>query len=203
MIFQVGFNMPSVDFSAILGTLAIGLTVGIGVIAIIVFIYLLNYFFSYNISVTLLEQSSNGLNKLDDRGRVDKKKGEWKSLKYGKKFDFFIPMSDYYVQSGRKKTLFGYVVNDSVSWLKVSPNPGFIPASANLKSLTIQRLRRNWEATQNKIGFWEKYGGHVMLGIIAVVLLVSIILIMNKVEMAIKMGQNIGSAAVAAKTQTI
>lgn len=192
---MAGFGLPSVNFSQVMSVLGVGVGIGITILAVVVAAVLMRYFMSFNIAVEMIENTATGNRLLKTKGRMNHKKGVFETLKY-KTYSYMYPLSEYFVTAGKGLKLFGYAINRSVVWLTIHPNPGFVPADMNMQTYLAQRLRRNWEATQNKVSFWDKYGHQVLWGFTMVIFLIAIIIIVQMIN-------NIGGAAVAARVQSI
>lgn len=191
----VGIGIPAINYSGILNVATMGIGSGLAIIAFLAVIMVIRYFMSFNIPFELIEQTGTGNRLKKGKGRLNHKKEEFQALGM-KDYVFMWPLSDHFISAGKGLKLFGYAISNNVSWLKVSPNPGFVPADINFQTYLAQRLRRNWEATQNKVGFWDKYGHQVLWMATIVIFLIAIILILKQVEKAIAMGQSVLNARV-------
>lgn len=187
----------NVNWSQIIQVVGNGVLIGVSIVVALIVINWIRGQLSYNFKVTLFEKVGDGLRRFEDRGKIDKAKNEYISKKFKKKIEFAVPDNKYFIHDKGGLALFGYVVNNSCGWLTVYPNPGFKPADMNLGAWFLQRLKRNWDATQNKVSFWDKYGHQILWGATMVIFLVVIILILQRMDSVIKMATDIGTKAAA------
>lgn len=128
-----------------------------------------------------------------DRGFPDKKEQKFSLLK-NRDVTCPYPQSKYEHQQGRSTVLFGYVKNQSLSWLTIQPNPGFVPADYNMQHHMINDIKGAWEIVKPKQNFWDKYGAQIMwIGSMGVFLIV-IILILKRMDNIIALGRSVATA---------
>ena len=190
--------MPSINTTQIINTAAAGIGFGFIILMIIVILWLINYYKSFNMAVEIIEETGTGKRLLKTRGRINHKKNEFQTISL-KTYAYMFPLGEHFVSVGKGLKLFGYAINRSVVWLTVHPNPGFVPADMNMQTYLAQRLRRNWEATQNKANFWDKYGHQVIWAFTMIIFLIAIIFILQEVSKVI----GVANTAVASRVQTI
>lgn len=165
-------------------------------------LYIVVYYLRFNVPIYLFMERGDGKAIIKDRGKKDKKKREFKALKY-KDIDFPYPESKYEYQAGKKFALCAFIKNQSATWLSITPNPHFVPADYNMQRQMIGDFESTWNIVKPKEKFWDKYGQQILwVGSIGVFLLV-IILILKRMDRIIELGRSAAEATAAVGRQTI
>lgn len=172
-----------------------------GGIILIVIVLLMRYFFKYNKAIILLVKAGDGWTIKKDKANINIKKREI-TLMTNKHLSVSMPHSQNIFLDKGKEMYIGIVKDNSIGWSTVGDNPKFIPADMNMMNFVVDMYARIDEATKTKQGFWDKYGHQILWGISMMVFLVIIILILQRMDKIISMG-NVASGQIAQAKQVL
>lgn len=174
-----------------------------GIIAIVI-IFVVIYFLRFNKKILLVEKTGgNRMRFKFDKGRRDVKKKEFKALSH-RNIIFEYPSTEDEYPMGRGSVIPFVVVDGQAATIKgISDNPHFLPANINMFNQLVTRLKQNYTLTRPKQSFWEKYGQSIILATMCVVFLISLILILKRVDKAIDMGQQVISWSIEKGSQVV
>jgi len=176
---------------------------GAWIIGIIIIAIPLLYVLRFKHKVTLIfESAGGGKRKKMDRGWFNKKKNEFKLLKHNG-VECAVPDSKHEYINGKNIEYIATVRNNSASWLTITENPHFIPANYDVTEKLTLKLVNQWSILQPKQGFWDKYGVLIMQFAGWGALIVVTILIMQRMDAIIALGNNAAQASLASNKQVI
>lgn len=190
-----GFNLSQItDIGG-----KIGLIVVIGVV-IMLLIMVIRYFVLFNVSAELYNDPGGRILKKTNM-KLNFKKKIVESLKFKELF-YPYPETDKIYFEGKRMHLKGRVINNCVSWMSVSVNPGFKPASIEWQDALSYRLQKNSELTTER-GFWDKYKEAIIIMAGYAALIIIAILVTQQMGKLIEVNQDMARQAAVANTQQL
>lgn len=180
----------------------------IGTIVIYVLIFgvvvaVLLYVLKFKYPLTLIfETAGGGKRFVKDRGHKDKKNNKFKALK-NKDVTFPYPKSEHEYIHGKKTGYIAVIRDQSASFLTITPNPHFVAANYDMREKLINDFKNSWSILKPKEKFWDKYGAQVLwVGSMGIFLII-IILILQRLDALIGLGNNVAAAQISANKQVI